>query len=110
MGQSNSKLDIFQKEELAEFKKENKGEFEFIQNPLWGFTLLLVDSGSQYTVSASYLGEGEEKFKKKVGQYWAFERMHAGIVRYIDWVTFNTYYRNNPAALAKLAERIVFSR
>lgn len=110
MGQSNSKLSDKQKENLRDFKANNEGYFEFIQNPLWGFTLLLIDDEGEYRVSASYQSEDEQKFRKKVGQYWAMTRMYNQERRYIDQDTFNLWYRNNPAALAKLAERIVFKR
>lgn len=111
MACSNSKISAEQKQELKIFKENYDGEFEFIHSESWGFTLLLIESGTHYKISASYQSYDELKFRKKVGQYWAMDRMFFNSsARYIEQDTFNKYYRNNPQAMAKLAERIVFDR
>lgn len=110
MSYSNSKLTPEQKEELREFKNQHDGEFEFIQSESWGFTLLLIKGDLDYKVSASCQSYDELKFRKKVGQYWALDRMYHKGSRYINQYIFDTYYRNNNAAMAKLAEKLVFKR
>lgn len=112
MARSNSKLSAEQKQELKIFKEDYDGEFEFIQSESWGFTLLLIKGDLDYKVSASYQSYDELKFRKKVGQYWALDRMmyHNNGSRCINQYIFDTYYRNNNAAIAKLARRLVFKR
>lgn len=77
MNASNTKLTKAQKQALKKFKKNNPN-VEFFSFPVSYSTVAIQEEfpGSKmWKVSVSYASQNERKFRVKVGEYHAMERM-----------------------------------
>lgn len=97
---SNTKLDTSQKESRKEMKacvRANDGQiFSF---PHHGVTVAIEPAfpGSRMVnVSVSFMSPNEQKFRRKVGEYYALYRMRSGeyvqVPNSLEWATIAEYF------------------
>lgn len=89
---SNSKLTADQKAELAEFKALNPNVV-FVDN---GFvTIGYTDDGKIVRFATSIMSDGEQKFRRKVGQYNVAFRIEADNIAILPSFIFTAFLEDN---------------
>ena len=95
---SNSKLTPYQKAELADFKDLNPGVV-FVDNV--GFasnqitTIGYIDDGKIVHFATSIMSDGEQKFRRKVGQYNVAFRIKDGNTAILPSFIFTAFLEDN---------------
>jgi len=100
---SNSKLNPEQKKFLKNFKLYNP-RVQFFSFPEMRVTIALLETGAcagQFSISIA--GGTEQKFRRKVGEYYAASRMDVGQVLPVEvWADIKT-------VAASIAEAVTFN-
>lgn len=95
---SNTKLTIEQKAELAEFKALNPNVV-FVDNENFASdqitTIGYTDDGKIVRFATSIMSEGEQKFRRKVGQYNAAFRIEADNIAILPSFIFTAFLEDN---------------
>jgi hypothetical protein len=95
---SNSKLTPYQKAELVEFKTSNP-DVVFVDNV--GFaayqltTIGYIDDGKIVRFATSIMSDGEQKFRRKVGQYNVALRIDADNTAILPSFIFTAFLEDN---------------